>query len=282
MLHFNYKKMADSYALSALKDELYTLIKERKELSFDELKKWMKEKGIGYLSLYAIVEELSNKEDIGLSEKKVTVELSPILAFNFPQKIFLKAKEEKKLKVEKKKKEKKEVEEVIPLRYTPKKSPKVSKRRTEKAKRHKAKTGIKPLIELIPQPRPEEKIAKKAEKETIEEVKETAEEKAIKERIEEAKVLREKVAEEEEEKILEQFDEDTRKAIVYLNSYWSVGSLRFMQDLRRMGVKDPRRLMLKLAELGFIEIVPDGVVNATPKLPKVGKKITLADLLGLS
>lgn len=271
--------MADSYSLSVLTDELYALIKEKKELSFDELKKWMKKKEIGYLSLYALVEELSKKADICFSEEKVTVELSPILTFNFPQKIFLKIKKEEK---------KEKVEEVIPLRYTPVKTTKTSKKKMEKSKRHKTLTRVKPLIELTPQPRPEEKVEKveekkekveekKIEKEIKEKPKEVSKEEIIEERKEEKELTKE-----EEEKILEQFDEDMRKAIVYLNNYWSVGAIRFMQDLKRMGVKDPRRLMLKLAELGFVEIVPDGVVNATPKLPKVGKKITLIDLLGLS
>ncbi len=279
--------MADSYSLSVLTDELYALIKEKKELSFDELKKWMKKKEIGYLSLYAVVEELSKKADVCFSEEKVAVELSPIFTFNFPQKIFLKIKKEEK-KIEKKEEKKEKVEEVIPLRYTPVKTTKTSKKKMEKSKRHKTLTRVKPLIELIPQPRPEEKVEKveekeekveekKIEKEIKEKPKEVSKEEIIEERKEEKELTKE-----EEEKILEQFDEDMRKAIVYLNNYWSVGAIRFMQDLKRMGVKDPRRLMLKLAELGFVEIVPDGVVNATPKLPKVGKKITLIDLLGLS
>ncbi len=76
---------------------------------------------------------------------------------------------------------------------------------------------------------------------------------------------------------VEVVDEDLEKAIEYLSSYWSVGTLRFLSDLKKMGVEDPQQVLLKLREKGFIEIVEPGVVNATDKLPRVKKPKLLAE-----
>jgi len=75
-------------------------------------------------------------------------------------------------------------------------------------------------------------------------------------------------------------DEDLRKAVEYLNDYWSVGVLRFFSDLKMMGVSDPKAVLRMLIEKGYAELTASGVVNATDKLPKVKKSKTLADLLG--
>ncbi|RLE50414.1 MAG: hypothetical protein DRJ31_01375 [Candidatus Methanomethylicota archaeon] len=74
--------------------------------------------------------------------------------------------------------------------------------------------------------------------------------------------------------------EDVKKAIEYLNEYWSVGILRFFSDLKMMGVSDPKAVLRALVEKGYVELTSSGVVNATDKLPKVKKAKTLADLLG--
>jgi len=75
-------------------------------------------------------------------------------------------------------------------------------------------------------------------------------------------------------------DEDLKAAIAYLNDYWSVGELRFIDDLRMMGVRDPPKVLRRLLELGFAERTPSGVVNATSKLPRVKRKgPLLADFL---
>lgn len=76
-------------------------------------------------------------------------------------------------------------------------------------------------------------------------------------------------------------DEEIEKAIEYLNDYWSVGVLRFISDLKSMGVSDPKAVLKYLVERGYAELTASGVVNATGKLPKVKKARTIVDVLGL-
>lgn len=70
-----------------------------------------------------------------------------------------------------------------------------------------------------------------------------------------------------------------RRAIEYLNDYPSVGIMRFNLDLQGLQVADSDRILKKLSEEGFVEVSPLGVVNATPRLPKMTKNLTLGDLI---
>ncbi|RLF11839.1 MAG: hypothetical protein DRJ98_02305 [Thermoprotei archaeon] len=76
---------------------------------------------------------------------------------------------------------------------------------------------------------------------------------------------------------LEEVKEDLEVAVAYLNDYWSVGELRFLDDLKALGVKDPGKVLKKLLELGYVERTPSGVINATEKLPKVRRGLSLAE-----
>ncbi|RLE80881.1 MAG: hypothetical protein DRJ52_05400 [Thermoprotei archaeon] len=276
-----------------LKKELYGLLRTKGELTFNDLEKWMNEKDIGYLLLYAIVEELSKEPDIVLSEERIIIDFTPDLSFTFPSKISIK----KQKAVLKKTRE--ESREIFPLRPQVRSFSKPSRRRTEKTKRHRVRGKVIPLLEIARQEaeakkeRPKKPLARE-EAEKVEEARqvkfeetklgkagyrEITVETSVKEP---EKVISrpepETIEEESAERILDEFDEDMKRAIVYLNHYWSVGTLRFMQDLKKIGVKDPDELMVRLAEMGFIEVVPEGVINATSKLPKVKRRITLADL----
>ncbi|RLF15702.1 MAG: hypothetical protein DRJ97_03220 [Thermoprotei archaeon] len=71
-------------------------------------------------------------------------------------------------------------------------------------------------------------------------------------------------------------DKDLELAISYLNDYWSVGELRLIDDLKLMGVSEPQKVVRKLVELGYVERSPSGVINATEKLPKVKRGVSLA------
>lgn len=70
-----------------------------------------------------------------------------------------------------------------------------------------------------------------------------------------------------------------RRAIEYLNDYPSVGIMRFNLDLQSLQVVETDQILKKLAEEGFVEVSPLGVVNATPQLPKMTRNVTLGDLI---
>jgi len=74
-------------------------------------------------------------------------------------------------------------------------------------------------------------------------------------------------------------DPEMRKVIEYLNEHWSVGDLRIMGDLEKMGIQNPRRLIRKLLDLELITYHPNGVFDITDKLPRIRRKKTLADFL---
>ena len=81
-----------------------------------------------------------------------------------------------------------------------------------------------------------------------------------------------------EKKKATSLDEDLKIAIDYLNSYWSVGEIRFILDLKNLGVKDPEKIIDTLWEKKYIEIDDLGVITATENLPKIFKKKYFADL----
>jgi len=58
------------------------------------------------------------------------------------------------------------------------------------------------------------------------------------------------------------YDEWYASALQYLDRYWSVGQLRFEMDMRSMGVPDPASLLRRLQAEGLVEVVEPGVVNA--------------------
>ena len=74
-------------------------------------------------------------------------------------------------------------------------------------------------------------------------------------------------------------DDDLEKAIEYLNDYWSVGVIRFFEDLKMLGVSKPDRILRKLLELGFVTYSTMGVVNATEKLPKLKRSRRLSEFI---
>ncbi len=77
----------------------------------------------------------------------------------------------------------------------------------------------------------------------------------------------------------DQTEPNLRRAIEYLNDYPSVGIMRFNLDLQTLRIEETDRILKKLSDEGFIEISPLGVVNATPRLPKMTRNFTLGDLI---
>lgn len=77
----------------------------------------------------------------------------------------------------------------------------------------------------------------------------------------------------------DQTEPNLRRAIEYLNDYPSVGIMRFNIDLQSLQVAETDRILKKLSDEGFVEVSPLGVVNATPRLPKMTRNVTLGDLI---
>ena len=78
---------------------------------------------------------------------------------------------------------------------------------------------------------------------------------------------------------VEKLDEDLKKALYYLSEYWSVGEIRFKLDLKRLGVRDPDRVLVRLLDMGVVELTASGVVNLKVELPRLKKRPSLSGLL---
>ena len=78
---------------------------------------------------------------------------------------------------------------------------------------------------------------------------------------------------------LEKLDEDLKKALSYLSDYWSVGEIRFKLDLKRLGVRDPDKVLSRLLEMNIVELTASGVVNLKVEIPKLKKKPSLSRLI---
>lgn len=78
---------------------------------------------------------------------------------------------------------------------------------------------------------------------------------------------------------VEKLDEDLKKALSYLSEYWSVGEIRLRLDLKKLGVQDPDKTLLRLLDMGVVELTSTGVVNLKVELPKVKRKPSLAGLI---
>lgn len=72
---------------------------------------------------------------------------------------------------------------------------------------------------------------------------------------------------------------DFNRAIEYLNDYWSVGVIRFIHDLKSMGISNPDLILKKLIELEYVNYLPIGVINATSKLPRIKRSKKLSEFI---
>jgi len=224
-------------------------VKRKGRVSLDDMKKWAEENEVGLITLSVIVNDLiTNRELQPIGEFKELDEEE--LALPLPEEVVVPSESEEEVLILKPKEEKKKAKREGILR-------------TRKEKRV-MKTKLSKISPLFKWSEEEEEVEieteikkeEKREKLSVEERREKEEEKVI------------KIKEEPISKV-EEYDEDLKKAITYLNKYHSVGEIRFLIDLESLGVKNPREVMYRLAELGFIVRKPIGVIDATEKLPKV-------------
>lgn len=97
---------------------------------------------------------------------------------------------------------------------------------------------------------------------------------------EEEQIVKEEVEEKPRLNIdFDKLDEDLKRSLSYLSEYWSVGEIRFRIDLKRLGVQDPDKVLLRLLDMGVVELTPSGVVNLKVELPKIKRKPLLSGLI---
>jgi len=227
-----------------LLEELAYLIKKKSKISWKELKNWTNSKKIGFLTLSLLLEDLKEKlgSNLKFSEEKIL--LDEILEIYVPneimylEKINIDTSEEKNIslilkedKLKNKNKEKKTARKRIIQKST--------------------KVSILDFFEKKEKILSSNKDFKKKEY-TFSEKKNDKKDLFI-----------EHESKKEETSIKDLADnKDMEIAISYLAKYWSVGEIRFVQDLKRMGVKDPRKVINKMIEKGYIERINIGIINA--------------------
>ncbi|RLE70261.1 MAG: hypothetical protein DRJ37_06775 [Thermoprotei archaeon] len=232
----------------ALLDELKGLILSKGTLKASEIISWASSKNVGDVVLTLLVKDAIDELDVEIVGEVV---LDKDLNLTIPREIhFKETVEEQKSKPREK-----------PLTYLiveEKKAPPKRGRAVKRKKRRKERRRGAPITEFF-KVAPEEPSSRK----------------------EEGSVEKERLIEgEKAEKVhLPPLSDDVIKAITYLSEYWSVGEIRFIEDLKRMGVKNPREVIRELLKLGYIERKPLGVINATEKMPRIKPKSYLSDVL---
>ena len=158
----------------------------------------------------------------------------------------------------------------IPVEVSVREKTILVERRRKDVKRIKSRRGVKGYQSIL-------NFLKKEEIEEKEEEKIKEERKENEQNLGNALPISESSSKEIEQSILK--DSDLYKAIQYLNRYWSVGDIRFIEDLKKNNVKDPEKVLKELLEKGYVERHPLGVLNATNKLPQVSTKKSFAEML---
>lgn len=221
--------------------KLIALIKDKKEITSEELLEWAEEQDIGVITLQVLIDDLRSKDFIEMSSEEKVVK-SLLGNVSIPSTI--------RVKMTKRLIKREEV-----------------RSRSIPRKRRKG-ISILDFVEVEESPKVEEKEPKTIEREE----KKTTNLKLA--------LDRETISKFTQKKPVKSESNEISLAISYLNRYPSVGSIRFAIDLKGMGISDPEALMRKLLDLGYIVIDELGVVNATDKLPKIDKdSIKLSNLI---
>ena len=221
--------------------KLIALIKDKKEITSEELLEWAEEQDIGVITLQVLIDDLRSKDFIEMSSEEKVVK-SLLGNVSIPSTI--------RVKMTKRLIKREEV-----------------RSRSLPRKRRKG-ISILDFVEVEESPKVEEKEPKSVEREE----KKTTNLKLA--------LDRETISKFTQKKPVKSESDEISLAINYLNRYPSVGSIRFAIDLKGMGISDPEALMRKLLDLGYIVIDELGVVNATDKLPKIDKdSIKLSNLI---
>lgn len=241
----------------ALLKELYNQILEHKKITYDFLLEWTRKHKISPLTLYLLINDLKKEKRIITSEDTIIVDED--LKIGIPKEISLKTQEKREDKGELKL-----FSEKPPIKKRERiKKPRKIKRKAQKKRleREKPPAATKSLLTFL-----KEAEKRKAEKKKTIEISEEVSKK-------------ENIKQEAYEIDLNSLpDENIRKALKYLLNYWSVGEIRFKEDLKGMKVENPEEVIEKLSSMGFIERTRLGVINLKKKYRKK-PKVYLSDLL---
>ena len=251
----------DSY--DSLLKELINFIHERGKVDVDELLRWASRKNVGTLVLSLLVKDALEKGEIkGCGEEVV---LDSDLGLSVPQSLLPRARTKKETIASLS-------EQALPLRKVSGEAPSKKSRKQVQRRRKRRTGGHTSIIAFL---RDVEREETRVPMEMKSEITIADEDVTPEEAVGEAagrglggKGERARLA----------MDEDMLKAIEYLSMYWSVGEIRFLEDLKQQGVKNPGDVLKRLIELGYVERSRIGVINATSKLPRVKPKSYLSDL----
>lgn len=223
--------------LEDLLKELMEKLKERGKLEFSEVLSWSERRGLTPLTLYLLFDELKENKDVRFSEEKELIDEN--LELYIPRRI-------EHLSSLNGRKEVLESDKPVKVRK--------SLRKIKHKKRKGVKTGSQVNLvgflkeERVREGEPEKEHEPKAEEGVKEEI---------------------TVSSEHTKPVFE--DPDLAKAVEYLSRYWSVGEIRFIQDLKRLGIKDPRKVIEKLLSEKLISRSKLGVINAEKRLLEIYK-----------
>jgi len=210
--------------LKALESE----VRSRQSMSWEELLKWGEKHNVGPVTLSLLLEELKRK---GVVEASSELELvDEHLEIAIPRRVSLKK-----------------------TKAPPPKPRQIRERRPRVARGQRGS-----LLEFLT----EEEVGVEAVEEAKGERREAEEAKAEAAVSPPPTAIARTVADIGAPRAQELADRDLAVALHYLRRYWSVGRLRFLADLKSLGVKDPESLLRKLVEGGLVTIVEPGVVNA--------------------
>jgi hypothetical protein len=260
--------------LEELKRDLLELVRRAGRLSADELLKWAGERGLAPLTLYILVEEVLATGEVREGGGRRVIDEH----FNIDIPSYLeRAREEVR-------QEEPPSQLLLPLQRAARATP--EKRERARTRRKARPTGGS-LLRFLAAEEVEEHAATAAQ--PVEEAETAATSEA-----QEAPTAPEALAGEaapappppqtaEQQVVPPELadllaDEDLAKAVRYLGRYWSVGRLRFLEDLEELGVKNPRKVLEELWKRGLIEIVEPGfggagVINATEALLQLAEKV---------
>lgn len=227
-------------------------VKSRQSMSWKDLLEWGEEHDVGLVTLSLLLEELKQKGIVDVSPELELVDEH--LEISIPRRIAVKR---------------------LKAPATPKTKPAREKR--PKKAREQQGALLRYLIE-------------KGEEAGEEAEEKSAEEQSVGGKAVETEPHENEIVTAETEPLQTQApvaDRELAVALQYLRRYWSVGELRFVADMKSLGVSDPEGLLRKLVDKGLVTLAEPGVVNA--KREEVEKMIkemsftytkSLADLFG--
>ncbi len=247
-------------------------------MSADELLKWAGEQGLAPLTLYVLVEEVLSTGEV--KERGGRRVIDEHFNIDIPSYLELARKEETR-------EGESPPQLLLPLQRAVRAAP---ERREKTRTRRKARPAGGSLLRFLAAEEIEEHVAAAAQAQVEEDEKTSATSEvhesvtaAAEVHVEEATPTLPPPQHAEQQVVPPELadllaDEDITKAVRYLGRYWSVGRLRFLEDLEELGVKNPRKVLEELWKRGLIEIVEPGfggagVINATQALLQLVEKV---------